>query len=271
MLRMLPPESLKAAARNARSTSSARHTGSGGGGPTAGVGRPPRATAKSTITSSRRRNASSRFARRLVVRIGEPVEPLHALEQVGDLDVRIPIACVLDLGPLAEDRVRLVEQEDAVDAVGLVEDAVEVLLRLADVLVDDRGEVDDVEIEAEIGGDDLGRQRLAGPRVAGEQCGHAGPARRVRHPSPTPGLAPGSGPGWSARAVARASPRAGRSPPSVRARRRGERAARGHPHSARGLPHEGPPSRRAGPRLRRAGVPRPRRDGPGPGQGGSRR
>ena len=40
------------------------------------------------------------------------------------------------------------------------------------------GEVDDVEVEPEVGGDDLGGQRLARPRIAGEQRGHAVAARR---------------------------------------------------------------------------------------------
>ena len=82
-------------------------------------------------------NASSTFARRFVVRIARPVERLHPLEQVGHLDVRVAVAGVLDLGALAEQGVGLVEQEDAVDPVGLGEDPVEVLLGLADVLVDD--------------------------------------------------------------------------------------------------------------------------------------
>ena len=99
----------------------------------------------------------------------DAVERLHPLEQVGDLDVRVAVAGVLDLGALAEQRVGLVEQQDPVDPVGLGEDPVEVLLGLADVLVDDGREVDDVEVEAEVAGDDLGRHRLARPRVAGEQ------------------------------------------------------------------------------------------------------
>ena len=134
---------------------------------------------KSTIASSRRRNASSRLARRFVVRIASAVEPLHPLQQVGDLDVGVAIVGVLDLGALAEDRVGLVEEQHAVDAVGLGEDPVEVLLGLADVLVDDRREVDHVEVEAEVAGDDLGRHRLAGAGVAGEQRGEPAALRRA--------------------------------------------------------------------------------------------
>ena len=129
-------------------------------------------------------NASSTFARRLVVRIASAVERLHPLEQVGDLDVRVAVARVLDLGALAEQRVGLVEQQDAVHAVGLGEDPVEVLLGLADVLVDDGREVDDVEVEAEVAGDDLRRHRLARPGVAGEQAGDAAGPRAALAPIP---------------------------------------------------------------------------------------
>ncbi len=42
----------------------------------------------------------------------EAVEHFHPLEQVGDFDVRVPVTRVLDLGALAEEGVRLVEQQD---------------------------------------------------------------------------------------------------------------------------------------------------------------
>ena len=69
---------------------------------------------------------------------GQPVEQLHALEEVGNLDVGVAVVGVLDVGTLPEDRVGFVEEQHAVDPVGLGEDAVEVLLGLAHVLVDDR-------------------------------------------------------------------------------------------------------------------------------------
>ena len=62
------------------------------------------------------------------------VVALHLLEQVGDLDVRVAVVGVAHLGALAEERVGLVEEEDRVRALGGAEDAVEVLLGLADVL-----------------------------------------------------------------------------------------------------------------------------------------
>ena len=39
---------------------------------------------------------------------------LHLLQQVRDLDVGVPVVRVLDLGPLAEQRVRLVEEQNRV-------------------------------------------------------------------------------------------------------------------------------------------------------------
>ena len=78
----------------------------------------------------------------------DAIEQLHPLEQVRHLDVGVSVVGVLDVGTLAEHRIGLVEQQHAVDPVGLREDAVEVLLRLAHVLVDDRRQVDDIEVEA---------------------------------------------------------------------------------------------------------------------------
>ena len=79
----------------------------------------------------------------------EAVEGLDALQQVRNLDVGVAVVRVTHLRALAEEGVGLVEEQHAVDPVDLGEDPLEVLLGLADVLVDDRGEVDRVELEAE--------------------------------------------------------------------------------------------------------------------------
>ena len=98
---------------------------------------------------------------------------------------------ILHLRALAEDGIRLVEEQDTVDPIGLDEDPVEVLLGLADVLVHDRRQVDDIEVKAEIGGNNLGRHRLAHAGVARKEPGDALAARRagthaprVEHPLP---------------------------------------------------------------------------------------
>ena len=60
---------------------------------------------------------------------------------------------VLDLGALAEQRVRLVEEQDRRILGARVEDCAQVLLGLADVLADDLREVDAVEVELQLGSD----------------------------------------------------------------------------------------------------------------------
>ena len=181
--RMLPPVSSNADAQNDRSRSSP--SGSGGArqfvhscsrSSSVGVG-------KSMMQSSRRVKASSMFARRLVDEDRQAVEGLHALQQVGALDVGVAVVGVAHLAALAEHRVGLVEQQHAVDARGLGEDLLQVLLGLADVLVDDRGEVHPVQVQPQLAGDHLGRHRLAGAGVAREQGGDADPAAAARtHP-----------------------------------------------------------------------------------------
>ena len=114
---------------------------------------------------------------------GQPVEGLQPLQQVGALDVGVAVVGVSDVAALAEDRVGLVEEQHGVDPAGLGEDALQVLLGLADVLVHHRGQVHRVEVEPEIRRDHLGRHRLAGAGVAGEQRGHpVSPAAAAPHP-----------------------------------------------------------------------------------------
>ena len=170
MLRMLPPASSNAPAQKSRSSvvvaraRRARGACSQIRAPVRGVGH---REVDERVEPARERRVDVR------AQVGgeddDAVERLHALQQVGDLDVGVAVVGVADLRALAEQRVRLVEEQHAVHALGLVEDAVEVLLRLADVLVDDGGEVDRVEVEAQLAGDHLGGHRLAGPRRPGEQ------------------------------------------------------------------------------------------------------
>ena len=91
---------------------------------------------------------------------------------------------VLDLAAFAEHRVGLVEEEDRVGVARLLEDAGEVLLRLADVLRDQAGKVDLVDVQAEVVGDDLRRHGLAGAGLAGEQGGDAPAQRRLLRQTP---------------------------------------------------------------------------------------
>ena len=107
----------------------------------------------------------------------QPAERLHPLQQVADLEVGVAVVAVAHLGALAEQRVRLVEQQHRAAVLGGVEQPREVLLGLADVLAHHLAEVDHDEVEAQLAGDHLGRERLAGAARAGEQRGGAEPAR----------------------------------------------------------------------------------------------
>ena len=75
---------------------------------------------------------------------------LHALQQVVDLDVGVAVVAVLHLAALAEQRVGLVEEQDRAAVLGRVEQAAQILLGLADVLADDRRQVDAVEVEPQL-------------------------------------------------------------------------------------------------------------------------
>jgi hypothetical protein len=76
---------------------------------------------------------------------------------------------VLDHGPLAEERVRVVEEEDRPGVSRSVEYDREVLLGLADVLLDHGGQVNPVEILLERVRDGFDRHRPARPGRAGEE------------------------------------------------------------------------------------------------------
>src|SRR5262249_11933409 len=69
----------------------------------------------------------------------------HTLQQIAHLHVGVAVVAVLDLAALAEQRVRLVEQQDRTGCLGSLEHAAQVLFRLPDVLVHDLAEVDAIE------------------------------------------------------------------------------------------------------------------------------
>jgi len=94
---------------------------------------------------------------------------LHPLEEVANLDVGVTVVAVLHLAALAEQGIGLVEQQDGPAVLGGVEHPPQVLLRLADVLADDLAQVDPVQVEPEVVGEDLRSERLAGPASADEQ------------------------------------------------------------------------------------------------------
>jgi hypothetical protein len=71
------------------------------------------------------------------------------LQQEADHLVRVAVVRVVDLVALAEQGVGLVEEEDRAARLGGVEQPTQVLLRLADVLGDDRREVNERQVARE--------------------------------------------------------------------------------------------------------------------------
>jgi hypothetical protein len=78
--------------------------------------------------------------------------------------------------PLPEERVRLVEKETDVGARSFGEDVGENLLRFANVLGDDRTDIDDVQVALQASGDCLRCKRFAGAWRSRKQAAHT--ARR---------------------------------------------------------------------------------------------
>ena len=91
----------------------------------------------------------------------DPVVLFHPLQEIGDLDVRVAVVRVAHFGAFAEQRVRFVEEQNRVGAFRRGEDAIEILLGLANVLADDTREIDFVEVQTQLTRDDLGGHRLA--------------------------------------------------------------------------------------------------------------
>ena len=83
----------------------------------------------------------------------------------------------LHLGPLAEQGVRLVEQQQHRCPLARLEQLAQVLLGLPDVLAHHPGQVDAVQVEPERAGQDLRGHRLAGAARAREQSGRAAAGR----------------------------------------------------------------------------------------------
>ena len=93
------------------------------------------------------------------------------LQKIGHLHVGVAVVGVLDLAALAEQSVALVEEEDAPGVPRLLKDRPQVLFGLADVLADDLGQIDLVQLHVQLVGDDLGAHGLAGARLPREEDG----------------------------------------------------------------------------------------------------
>ena len=173
--------------RSSRTAARAGEVDAGATGAAAGSTRAPQLLALGLVGEleaqvQRQPALERRIDVRLVVRgqeadAGEGLEPL---EQVVGLEVRVAIVARLHVGALAEQRVRLVEQQDRVAGLGRVEQRAELLLGLADPLRDELAEVDLIELEAELAS-------RSAPRPSSCRC-PAGP-RTARTPSPLPTFA----------------------------------------------------------------------------------
>ena len=109
---------------------------------------------------------------------------LHFLQQVGDFNVRVPIVRILNFRAFAKQGVGFVKKQDSVAVFSLGENAVEIFFRLADIFAHHRREIDFVEVQLEIVGDDFGGHGFARAALAGEKRVHALPQRKFGAESP---------------------------------------------------------------------------------------
>src|SRR5262249_5224013 len=79
------------------------------------------------------------------------------------------VVAVLHFAAFAEESVCLIEEQDGASVFSRVEQPAQVLLRLADVLIDDRRQIDSIEPKLQLIGKDLRGHCLAGPALTREQ------------------------------------------------------------------------------------------------------
>ena len=98
---------------------------------------------------------------------------LQPLEQEVGLQIGVAVVGVAHVGALGHQRVALVQQQDDVQLLGPREDLIEVALRLADVLVDHRRQIDAVDVHLQRPGQRPRSQRLARAARPAEHGPHA--------------------------------------------------------------------------------------------------
>src|SRR5882672_2179508 len=109
---------------------------------------------------------------------GEDRQAIEALEpgqEICGLEIGVPVVRVAYLSALAEQRVRLIEQQDRLNSLGGVEHLGQVLLCLADPLRNYARDVNHEQMGSDLVREHLRGERLAGPRRAGKK--HPHPAR----------------------------------------------------------------------------------------------
>src|SRR5262249_32749690 len=78
---------------------------------------------------------------------GQSAIGLHALKQVADFDIRIPVMAVPDLAALSEKGVGFVKEEYRASLLGCVKHSAEIFFGFTDILTDHAREVDPVKVQ----------------------------------------------------------------------------------------------------------------------------
>jgi hypothetical protein len=112
----------------------------------------------------RREKASSMFLLRLLARMTTPRRILRFSEAGTYLDIRVPIMRVLRLGSLAEKCIGFVKEKYRVATLGGAKDTIEIFLGLANVITDQTGEINLIEVKPEFASDHTGGHGLARAR-----------------------------------------------------------------------------------------------------------
>ncbi len=69
---------------------------------------------------------------------------LDSLQEIINLDVGVTVVAIMHIGAFAKERIRFVEKEDRTTAIRRIEDAPQILLRLANIFRDDGAQIDPV-------------------------------------------------------------------------------------------------------------------------------
>jgi hypothetical protein len=110
--------------------------------------------------SNRRDNALAILVRLSVARIATPAYS-SILEKIVDLDVGVTVVAIMHLSAFAKERIRFVEKEDRTTLPRRIEDASQILLRLANIFRDDGAQIDTVQFFSQIAGQSVGGDERA--------------------------------------------------------------------------------------------------------------
>ena len=86
---------------------------------------------------------------------------LDSLEEIVDFDVGVTVVAIMHLSAFAKERIRFVEKEDRTTLPRRIEDASQILLRLATIFRDDGAQIDTVQFFSQIAGQSVGGDERA--------------------------------------------------------------------------------------------------------------